>query len=141
MDELGASASVIIDGKVIEAAAHNPLIIIDIFFTLGLSAVSQARNAPITCAIQCYDGHYLTAVNRWGPRQLCHSRRNTLGCHEDWHLGAVQARLSGLIYFFKECALRKSSLRTCIGWGTREGQLDSQPIESITVFNDINHLL
>lgn len=32
----------------------------------GLPAVAEAQNAPITCAVRTYDGHYLTAVGGGG---------------------------------------------------------------------------
>ncbi|MDG0818178.1 fascin domain-containing protein [Bdellovibrio svalbardensis] len=37
-----------------------------LFFTLGLSSISQACNGPITCAIKTFNGHYLTAVGGGG---------------------------------------------------------------------------
>lgn len=34
--------------------------------SLGLGTLAQAKNAPITCFIRAYDGHYLTAVGGGG---------------------------------------------------------------------------
>jgi hypothetical protein len=42
----------------------TPFKILTLFFTL--ISVSWARNAPITCNIKSYDGHYLTAVDSGG---------------------------------------------------------------------------
>ncbi len=35
-------------------------------FSLGLVSVAHAKNGPITCFIQTYNGHYLTAVGGGG---------------------------------------------------------------------------
>lgn len=40
--------------------------ILTLFFTLGLISFSWAENAPTTCSIRSYDGHYLTAVDGGG---------------------------------------------------------------------------
>jgi hypothetical protein len=61
--------------------------IVTLFLTLGIASASWARNAPITCAIQTYDGHYLTAVSGGGRiSDVLHTDATQIGAWEKFTL-------------------------------------------------------
>jgi hypothetical protein len=49
-----------------EAYLNISFKILTVFYTLSLISISWAKDAPTTCSIRSYDGHYLTAVDGGG---------------------------------------------------------------------------
>ncbi|MGZ3788950.1 MAG: fascin domain-containing protein, partial [Bacteriovorax sp.] len=55
--------------------------------TFGFSSISLAANAPITCAIKTYNGHYLTAVGGGGRlSDVIHSDATSIKAWEKFTL-------------------------------------------------------
>lgn len=54
-----------------------------LFILFGVTAVSKAENAPITCAIMTYNGRYVTAVGDGGrTTDVLHTDATRIGSWE-----------------------------------------------------------
>lgn len=84
---------------------------------LGLPGVAEARNAPVTCAVRAYDGHYLTAVGGGGrTTDVLHTDATRVGAWERFTLVDSDDGSAAIRYGFRTS---NGHYLTAVGGGGR----------------------